>query len=126
MRNYNFLKTSMDFEYVLVGHSFVHPISYLQEVEAFLRTNEFEGYILLDGLLSNGFSDNRFAKVFFDGKRFDMMNIDLVNHVSDEVNNYLYSYYKDNKSLIENSSIIPNAQKYLLVNGLLIKEICLA
>ena len=77
MRNYNFLKTSMDFEYVLVGHSFVHPISYLQEVEAFLRTNEFEGYILLDGLLSNGFSDNRFAKVFFDGKRFDMMNIDL-------------------------------------------------
>ncbi|KAJ83462.1 hypothetical protein P791_2314 [Enterococcus faecalis NY9] len=55
-----------------------------------------------------------------------MMNIDLVNHVSDELNNYLYSYYRDNKSLIENSSIIPNAQKYLLVNGLLIKEICLA
>ena len=126
MRNYNFLKTSLDFEYVLVEHSFVHPISYLQEVETILRTNEFEGYILLDGLLSNGFSDNRFAKVFFDGKRFDMMNIDLVNHVSDELNNYLYSYYRDNKSLIENSNIIPNAQKYLLVNGLLIKEICLA
>lgn len=116
----------MDFEYVLVGHSFVHPISYLQEVEIFLRINEFEGYILLDGLLSNGFSNNRFVKVFFDGKRFDMMNIDLVNHVSDELNNYLYSYYRDNKSLIENSNIIPNAQKYLLVNGLLIKEICLA
>ena len=55
-----------------------------------------------------------------------MMNIDLVNHVSDGLNNYLYSYYRDNKNLIENSSIIPNAQKYLLVNGLLIKEICLA
>ena len=121
MKNYNFLKTSLDFKYVLVGHSFVHPISYLQEVETLLRTSEFKGYILLDGLLSNGFSDNRFAKVFFNGDRFDMMNIDLVNHVSDGLNNYLYSYYRDNKSLIENSSIIPNAQKYLLVNGLLIK-----
>lgn len=122
MRDYQLLKTTEEFEYVLIGLSYVHPISFVQEVEELLAVKGYEGYVLLDGLLSNGFSDNRFAKIYFNGISFDMGDVQLVDYVSDELNNSIYKYFKNNVTLTNGNNILPDSQIYLLKKGILIKD----
>lgn len=121
MKYYQLLKTNLEFQYVLVGHSYIHPISLVQEIEELLKNSGYVGEVLLDGLLSNGFSDKRFAKVFFDGASFDMLNVELVEYPSDDLDYFIYIYYMNNQDVIDDDNILAEYQKYLLKNGVIIK-----
>lgn len=109
-------------ENVIVGTSYFHPISEIFIHEAELEKAGFVGDVLVDGLLANGFSENRFTKVYFDGKHFDYVNsVDVVENVSVEVLNAVYTWFMEHEDVVDANAILPNAQRYLLKKGKLIK-----
>ena len=109
---------------VVLGASYQHPISSIFEHEQSLRDAGFVGHVLIDGLLATGFASNRFLKMYFDGQHFEYMkDAEIVNveHVSKAQLNAIYNWFKDNVEFVERNAILPNAQRYLLKKGLLLK-----
>ena len=47
--------------------------------------------------------------------------MDLVSRVSKEIDNEIYGYFYENPDIVQANEILPNAQKYLLTKGKLIK-----
>ena len=87
----------------------------------YLKELKNKGDILIDSLLSTGFSSNRYLKIFFDGNKFNENDVDLVSRVSKEIDNEIYRYFYENPDIVQANEILPNAQKYLLTKGKLIK-----
>lgn len=116
------LKNGEEFPYIILGTSYSHPISDIYQFVGELRDNNYRGDILLDALLSNGFSENRYAKIFFDGSKFIETDLSVVFKVSTEINNKVYTYFYENPDIVRNNANLPNAQKYLLTKGKLIKK----
>lgn len=111
---------------VLLGTSYIHPVEDLPMYEEGFRNAAFKGYVLIDALLSNGFSSNRFVKVYFDGQHFDQLNrIEVVEteNVSDEVLNAVYTWFKENPEVVDQNAILPNAQRWILKKGTLLKTV---
>ena len=115
------IKTSSEFPYVIVGTSYLHPISDIYEFVSELSNRNYKGDILIDSLLSTGFSSNRYLKIFFDGNKFNENDVDLVSRVSKEIDNEIYGYFYENPDIVQANEILPDAQKYLLTKGKLIK-----
>lgn len=111
---------------VVLGTSYLHPISEIFVHEAELEKAGFVGDVLVDGLLANGFASNRFAKVYFDGQHFDYFNsVEVVEteNVSDEVLNAVYTWFKENPKVVDQNAILPNAQRWILKKGTLLKTL---
>ena len=109
---------------VVLGTSYHHPLSSIFEHEQALRDAGFVGPVLIDGLLATGFASNRFTTKHFDGQHFDYMKdaeiVDIKNVSKDQLNT-IYNWFKDNGEVVDNNAILPNAQRYLLKKGLLLK-----
>lgn len=107
---------------VVLGTSYVHPISEIFVHEAELAKAGFVGDVLIDGLLANGFADNRFAKMYFDGEHFDYFNsVEVIKDVNQDVLNAVYAWFMEHENVVDANAVLPNAQRYLLKKGKLIK-----
>lgn len=116
------LKTNGKFPYIILGTSYLHPIDDIYEFVNKLKENQYVGEVLLDGLLSNGFNSNRYLKIYFNGKEFLDNDITTLSVVPKEVDDKIYTYFYENPELVKENKILPNAQKYLLTKGKLIKN----
>ncbi|USI66519.1 MULTISPECIES: type II toxin-antitoxin system RnlB family antitoxin [Lactococcus] len=116
------LKTNGQFPYIILGTSYLHPIDDIYEFVNNLKENQYVGEVLLDALLSNGFNSNRYLKIYFNGKEFIVNDIKTLSVVPKEVDDKIYTYFYENPELIKENKILPNAQKYLLTKGKLIKN----
>jgi len=116
------LKTNGEFPYVILGTSYLHPIDDIYEFVNKLKEKQYVGDVLLDGLLSNGFSSKRYLKIYFNGREFLDDDITTLSEVSKEVDDKIYTYFYENPELVKENQILPNAQKYLLTKGKLIKN----
>lgn len=123
MNDYKLLETSYEYPLVVCATSYINPLSSVLDIQEELIKSNFEGYVLVDRLLSNGFAKNRYIKIYFDGKKFDLKNAQIENTISDQLANVLYLFYSRNSDLIRRSNILPEAQKYLLIENLLSKNI---
>ena len=111
---------------VLLGTNYIHPVEELDMYEEEFRNAAFKGYVLIDALLANGFTSNRFAKVYFDGQQFDYFNsVEVVEteNVSDEVLNAVYTWFKENPKVVDQNAILPKAQRWILKKGILLKTL---
>lgn len=109
---------------VLLGTSYIHPVEDLPMYEEGFRNAAFKGYVLIDALLSNGFSSNRFVKVYFDGQHFDQLNsLEIVENVSDDVLKAVYSWFMANPNVVDANAVLPNAQRWILKKGTLLKAV---
>lgn len=122
MKEFQLLLTNLEYEYILVGTSFRHPLHFVNDAKKFLQENNFQGFVLIDALTSKGFASNRFMTVYFNGEKFDVINSEVTTDVSKELSDLLYEFYRDNYSLIENNQILSKPQKFLLRKGRLIKN----
>lgn len=121
MKEYKLIETANEYPFVVVSTSYANPIPYIFEIKDILVHADYKGFILIDLLLSNGFTDNRFLEVFFDGQTFDILNTRILEKISSKMLDDLYCFYSNNPELIENNNILPEAQKYLLLNKILVK-----
>lgn len=121
MKDYVLITTAHQYPYIIASTTYINPLPYIFEIKETLLDNDFKGDILVDLLLSNGFTYNRFLTVTFDGNDFDFFNAKIKSAPPLNVMTDLYHFYMEHPYLVENSNILPQAQKTILLEGLLIK-----
>ncbi len=118
MKAYDIIKFDKDYKYLVFATSYENPIDYLDDIENELKSKMYSGKILFDLLLCNGMSSNRYVEMEFDGENFDLFTSKVLETPSKVIKEYIYGYLKDQPSLVQNS-VLPNAQRYLIQNGIL-------
>lgn len=118
MKAYDIIKFDKEYKYLVFATSYENPIDYLDDIENELETEMYSGKILFDLLLCNGMSSNRYIEMEFDGEFFDLFTSKELKDPSKAIKEYIYGYLKDQPLLVQNS-VLPNAQRYLIQNGML-------
>lgn len=109
-----------DFQFLVFSNSFLCLDEYYKNLE-----NELKAFgactILLDLLLSNGFSE-RYFKINFDGNALDLQSIEKVPFVDHAVYVFSCKYFKNHPQFVDNSNLT-RPQKFLVKRGRFIKSL---
>lgn len=106
---------SLDYRYLLISKSFLSTLDEVNYIEDNLR-GKLSGKVVIDLLLSNGLSNNRFVEAYYDGSKFDYSSFRVVNNISETLKIISSEYYKNHPEEVKNS-ILPNAHKFLILKG---------
>ena len=101
-------KKVLDSEYVMFPSSYINPMKNISSLE--LTICDFikkPCIILVDLLLCNGNSFNRFLELHFDGKHIDRNTIEIVSLDNDDEKK-VNEFYKRNKKLLFDSVLTPS------------------
>lgn len=117
----NFDYTEIDNIFVIMANSYVSPLNSLDELNSYLEGLGVKGEIYIDLLMSNGFSDNRFFRINFNGKKLELDSLVNVEKVSKEILNKIYAYLQKKPEILQRS-ILQEEEKLLITEGLLISD----
>lgn len=104
------------YKYVSFSVDYSRPEEYLSDIERELARKKFEGAILFDLLLCNGFNSQRYVASYFNGKHFQaesfitLRDTDLDN----EIKQFTFKFYASKNELLEKSDLLSKAQKFLV------------
>ena len=101
--------------------SFISPLKFLTEIEEELGSKVHERIeVVFDFLLSSGNTNERFAKVIFDGKSFDKSSFQFIKlEKKNTIRDLAADFYKTSIGHVDNS-ILTSVQKKLVHKGLYI------
>lgn len=101
-------KKILDSEYIMFPSSYINPMKNISLLElSIYDVVKKPCIILVDLLLCNGNSFNRFIELHFDGKHIDRNTIEIVSlNIDDEKK--VNEFYKLNKKLLFNSVLTPS------------------
>jgi hypothetical protein len=122
MKRYHILDLKSDSRKVVVATSYVSPLSQAYAIAHELKSIGYIGEIIFDLVLSNGFSSNRFLKTDFDGEQLNIGNIKVLSKMKSNILDELYEFFYQHPQFVKASSL-PDPQKYVLLNRVLIGEI---
>ena len=99
---------------LVFSNSYLGLENYLSDLSIHFRKIGYKGNIIIDLLLSNGKSKNRYLQIFFDGENFDLNQVNAIkpNKGLEEIS---LNYYANNPELLEDS-ILNKSQAYLIRN----------
>ncbi|PVE15079.1 hypothetical protein DDA98_11565 [Clostridium perfringens] len=117
MENFMIKRINNTSEYIILSTSYISPLDELFDLEQELKILNFKGEIIFDLLLCNGLNDNRFLKGFFDGDYIDISNLTILNNIDSNIKKISKEFYINNSDLVE-YSVLPDAHKYIVKNGL--------
>jgi hypothetical protein len=100
---------------VIFCTTYVNPISYLPSIENDLKKALFNGKVIFDLLLANGYTSNRFIQASVVDNKIDKGSMKVINRVSNLVLEKSREFYKNNRSFIEDSSLTDKEQQELLM-----------
>lgn len=89
---------------------------YLDEVKEELIELKYDGRVLFDLLLCNGFQKNRFISLDFKNNQFNIKSC-IVVIPDDKLIIERNDFYRKNSDLLENSHILSESQSFLLLKG---------
>lgn len=118
MKNFIIEKIKNQEQYIILSTSYISPLDDIQILQDELKKLTYTGKIIIDLLLCNGLSSNRYIEAFFNGEILDVSSVKVVDNVSTIVKETSKLFYKDNKSILERS-ILPKAHCYIIENGLI-------
>ena len=84
MNNYKIITFQSDERKLVLSTSYVSPLSSVFIISSELANESYQGEVLFDLLLSNGFSPNRFLSMQFDGTKFLPQTTKKVEKISKE------------------------------------------
>ena len=116
MNNYKIITFQSDERKLVLSTSYVSPLSSVFIISSELANESYQGEVLFDLLLSNGFSPNRFLSMQFDGTKFLPQTTKKVEKISKELLKEIYAFYYEHTEYVEQSSL-PDVQKHLLKNN---------
>ncbi len=101
-------KKILDSEYVMYPSSYMNPMKNISSLELNLCDRiKKPCTILVDLLLCNGNSFNRFLELYFDGTHIDRNTIEIVSLNIDDKKS-VNEFYKLNKKMLFNSVLEPS------------------
>ena len=107
--------SALEYSYLLISKSFLSTLDELNCIEGNLKGKVY-GKVIIDLLLSNGLSSNRFMEAYYDGNKFDYSSFRIANNVSEDLKIISSEYYKNHPEEVRNS-VLPNAHKFLILKG---------
>ena len=116
MNNYKIITFQSDERKLVLSTSYVSPLSSVFIISSELANESYQGEVLFDLLLSNGFSPNRFLSMQFDGTKFLPQTTKKVEKISKELLKEIYAFYYEHTEYVVQSSL-PDVQKHLLKNN---------
>ena len=122
MKRYHILDLKSDSCKVVVATSYVSPLSQVYAIALELKSIGYQGDVIFDLVLSNGFSSNRFLKTDFDGEQLNIGKIEVLPKLKSNILDELYVFFYEHPQYVKASSL-PEPQKYVLLNKVLYGEI---
>lgn len=122
MKRYQILELKSDSRKVVVATSYVSPLSQLYAIAYELKSKGYKGEVIFDLVLSNGFASNRFLKTDFDGEHLNIGKIEVLAKLKSSILDELYTFFYEHPQYVKASSL-PEPQKYVLLNRVLVGEI---
>jgi hypothetical protein len=97
----------------------VNPISYLPAIEKDLCEINFDGKIIFDLLLSNGYSSNRFVEADMCEAKVNRKTMKVVSQSSldSPIIGKTCEFYKSHAYLVESNYILMDEEKYYLLHA---------
>lgn len=110
------IRKNTDTTVVVFCTSYENPTAYLSSIEEDLRKIQFEGDIIFDLLLSNGYNSNRFVRARFDNYKIDRLSMKVIKFVdiSSDLLDKIHKYYQDNPQFVEDSVLLEKEKSRLL------------
>ncbi|WP_436864761.1 type II toxin-antitoxin system RnlB family antitoxin [Bacillus fungorum] len=118
MKTYELINFQSDGRKVVLSTSYVSPLSKVFLIANELAQQGYSGEVLFDLLLSNGFTNNRFLKMRFDGNKILPNTSEILSELSTDLLKEIYDFYHGHPEYVDKSSL-PDTQKYLLKNNLI-------
>lgn len=103
---------------LIFSNSYISPLDELDVLENDLKKREIKGDIIFDLLLCVGFSQNRYISIGFDGESLDILNVKILENISEEIKNESRKFYSENSSLLK-SSVLADVHQYIVKNKLI-------
>ena len=97
---------------LVFSNSYVGLESYLSDLAKYFYEKKYVGNIIIDLLLSNGKSKNRYIQIYFDGDDFDLNSAKTLK-ANEMLKNKSLNYYAENPELLQNS-VLNKSQAYLI------------
>lgn len=120
MKNFDTFTLKCDGRKVVLATSYVSPLGNIMKIAKELSQDYYNGEVLFDFLLSNGFANNRFLIMQFDGKKFILNSKKIVKDIPDGILKEIYNRYNNNPQWIDQSSLLDVHKDVLRQNFLLI------
>lgn len=97
--------------------TYINPISYLPIIERELSKINFNGQIIFDLLLSNGYSSNRFVKADVCNSKVNRREMSVINSsiLDESIVSKIYEFYKSHPYIVERNNILLDEEKYDLI-----------
>jgi hypothetical protein len=102
---------------LILGTTYINPISCLSDIDEDLANTEFNGKVLFDLLLANGYSSNRFIEAHTEGHKVDRssMRVLCASSLDDSILNKIHCFYKSRPWLFEANQILLEEEKSRLI-----------
>ena len=102
---------------VVFSTAYINPIAYLSKIEEDLRDIKFDGQVIFDLLLSNGYSSNRFVQATVKDSQINKSSIKILKTVDSLLLKKSHDFYSKNRKFVENSILGEQEQKELLTRA---------
>lgn len=103
---------------IVLSTSYISPLDEISTLQNQLEKHSCSGEVIIDLLLCNGVSDNRYVTMYFNGKNFDFSTLRVMPKVNDLITSISKSFYMCNKHLLTRG-ILPDAHRYIIEQGLI-------
>jgi len=97
--------------------SFERLDHHLSDLEQRFKEKKYKGKVIIDLLLSNGNSNNRYVEINFNGLEFEIKQAKTIQPNS-ELERISITFYKKNPELLDNCTL-NHAQQFLVKKGIL-------
>lgn len=125
MNNYKLIAFQSDERKLVLSTSYASPLSSVFLISDELAKESYQGEVLFDLLLSNGFTPNRFLSMQFDGTKLLPQTARKINDIPEKLLKDIYAFYYEHAEYVEQSSL-PDVQKHLLKNNIIANNLILS
>lgn len=117
MKNYQILRLNDEaFDFLVIATSCENPLSYIEDIVKEISRNQAK--ILFDLTLINGTKCNRYISCDFCIDKNYLQSCSLVSEISNYIKDISYNYFVQHEEIVQRS-VLPNALKFLLKNGMI-------
>lgn len=90
---------------IIFATSYVSPMGQLPVMANEPELTGYEGFVLFDLLLSNGYASNRFITIEVNDGKFDYDSVTVVDLNDEGIMNYCLAFHQSHPEYVNNSSL---------------------
>jgi len=121
MKRYEISVSNKENKCIIFSTTYISPLDFIKDIENELRSMvDYSIEVVFDFLLSSGNGRDRFGRIVYDGKGFDMTSFEFITiPKKNTLREFSINYYKDKDENLENS-ILTSVQKKMIKKGIAI------